>query len=360
MDHSTMSADRATDPGADSDRVGATLSRTVLWPSWLVVFALAAFFSLGGSLSAPLRYFPLLASVVLVGLPHGAVDHLAIPRTRDEAPTAGWFARIGLLYAVLGGAYAVLWFLAPVASAVGFILLTWVHWGQGDLWPLLAVAGVDHLGSRLQRALTAAVRGGLPMLVPLLSFPNRYRAVVEGIVARFGLSAAPLDPVFRPETRLALLAGFALLSVVTLAVGALRADDRSGWAVDAGETALLWWFFWVVPPVFAIGAYFTVWHSLRHVARLVAVDPGGREALARDRPLAALSRFARDAAPLTALSLVGLAGLYLAVPNPPTDVPGVVALYLVFIAVLTLPHVVVVAVMDREQAVWTPGGRSPD
>jgi len=353
-----MTVDPPADANADSDQARPALSRTVLWPSWAIVVTLAAFFSLGGSLPEPLRYLPLLASVVLVGLPHGAVDHLAIPRTRDEAPTGRWFARIGLLYAVLGGAYAALWFLAPVASAVGFIALTWVHWGQGDLWPLLAVAGVDHLRSRLQRALTAAVRGGLPMLVPLLSFPDRYRAVLDGIVGRFAFSVAALDSLFLPDTRLALLVGFALLSAGTLALGALRADDRSGWAVDASETALLWWFFWVVPPVFAIGAYFTVWHSLRHVARLVVVDPGGREALARDRPAAAFSRFARDAAPLTALSLVGLVGLYLAVPNPPTDVPGVVALYLVFIAVLTLPHVVVVAVMDREQAVWTPAKRA--
>jgi len=346
-------------PGVDLDRpTRETLVRGALWPSWVVTAALLVPFALGVSVPPRLQYVPLVGSVVLLGLPHGAVDHLALPRVRGETPTLRRIGVVVLVYLVLGIAYAALWFLAPVASAVGFIALTWVHWGQGDLWPLLAVAGVDHLRSRLQRALTAAVRGGLPMLVPLLSFPDRYRAVLDGIVGRFAFSVAALDSLFLPDTRLALLVGFALLSAGTLALGALRADDRSGWAVDASETALLWWFFWVVPPVFAIGAYFTVWHSLRHVARLVVVDPGGREALARDRPAAAFSRFARDAAPLTALSLVGLVGLYLAVPNPPTDVPGVVALYLVFIAVLTLPHVVVVAVMDREQAVWTPTKRA--
>ncbi|MFB6224309.1 MAG: Brp/Blh family beta-carotene 15,15'-dioxygenase, partial [Haloarcula sp.] len=34
------------------------------------------------------------------------------------------------------------------------------------------------------------------------------------------------------------------------------------------------------------------------------------------------------------------------------SVPEWVALYLVLIAVVTLPHVVVVSIMDREQGVW--------
>ena len=58
-------------------------------------------------------------------------------------------------------------------------------------------------------------------------------------------------------------------------------------------------------------------------------------------------------APLTAASLALLGGLALVVPNPPTTVPEWVGLYLVFIAVVTLPHVVVVTIMDREQSIWT-------
>jgi len=45
-------------------------------------------------------------------------------------------------------------------------------------------------------------------------------------------------------------------------------------------------------------------------------------------------------------------GLALLVPNPPETVPEWVGLYLVFIAVVTLPHVVVVTIMDGEQGVW--------
>jgi Brp/Blh family beta-carotene 15,15'-monooxygenase len=332
--------------------VARTLARTTLWPSWGGIGVVAAVFSICLSLPDWLRYLPLLASVALIGLPHGAVDHLAIPRARGEEPTVRWFARVGALYLLVGGVYAGLWFLAPGLSVLLFIAVTWAHWGQGDLWPLLSVVGVDHLRSGPQRAAVLLVRGGLPMLVPLWFFPGRYRSVVDAIVGRFGFSAAAIDSLFDPTVRLALVGGLAALSVLAFGFGAVRAGDREAWAVDAGETALLWWFFAVVPPVFAIGVYFTVWHSLRHVGRLIATDSESRSALARGRALAAFGRFAREATPLTLLSLVALVGLYVAVPNPPGNIEGFVGLYLVFIAVLTLPHVVVVAVMDAEQRVW--------
>jgi Brp/Blh family beta-carotene 15,15'-monooxygenase len=316
------------------------------------VAVVAVAFSAGVALPERLRYLPLLASIALIGLPHGAADHLAIPRAMGEEPTTRWYARVGLLYLLVGGAYAGLWFLAPGLSVLLFIAMTWGHWGQGDLWPLLSVTGADHLRSGAQRAGTLLVRGGLPMLVPLWFFPGGYREVVDAIVGRFGFSAAALGPLFEPTVRAGLVGGLAALSVLVLGVGAIGTDDRSAWAVDAGETALLWWFFAVVPPVFAIGVYFTVWHSLRHVGRLVATDPGGRAALAGERPIAAFARFAREATPLTLLSLVVLVGLYAAVPDPPGTIAEFVGLYLVFIAVLTLPHVVVVSLMDVGQGVW--------
>jgi len=221
---------------ADS-AVARTLARTTLWPSWGGIGVVAAVFSICLSLPDWLRYLPLLASVALIGLPHGAVDHLAIPRARGEEPTVRWFARVGALYLLVGGVYAGLWFLAPGLSVLLFIAVTWAHWGQGDLWPLLSVTGVDHLRSWAHRLGTMLVRGGPPMLVPVWFFPERYRAVVEAIVGRFGVANAALDPVFDPGVRAVVVGGLAALSVLVLVLGLFRMDDRSSWAVDASRTA---------------------------------------------------------------------------------------------------------------------------
>ncbi|WP_336336758.1 Brp/Blh family beta-carotene 15,15'-dioxygenase [Haloarcula brevis] len=334
--------------------VGSAVRRRVaLVPGWVASAAAVAPFLAGLPVPPPLQYGPLVVSVVLLGLPHGAVDHLAVARTRGQRP--GWraIARVFALYGVVGGAYALVWFLAPAAAFVLFIAVTWFHWGQGDLYALLALADADHLRSRPQRVGAVLVRGGLPMLVPLLAFPEWYRRVATDLVSLFAPdAAAAIAWAFRTDVRTGLAVAYGALVVVTLAVGFARADARRPWLLDAGETLGLLAYFALVPPVLAIGVYFCLWHSLRHVVRLLLVDDDATAALANRDPAAALARFARDAAPLTAASLALLGGLYFLVPNPPASVPEWVALYLVFIAVVTLPHVVVVTVMDREQGIW--------
>jgi hypothetical protein len=68
--------------------------------------------------------------------------------------------------------------------------------------------------------------------------------------------------------------------------------------------------------------------------------------------MASLRRVALDAAPLTAVSLLLLTGLAVVVPRGAAGVADLVAVYLVLLAVLTAPHVVVVTLLDRRQGIW--------
>jgi Brp/Blh family beta-carotene 15,15'-monooxygenase len=333
--------DRTLSPSARE-----TLRVPVVWLSWFPAGACTLVFAAGLSVSTEWRYLPLAVSVLLLGLPHGAVDWTALPRAAVGQLDARWVGVVLAVYIAAGGAYAAGWFLAPVGAAVAFVALTWLHWGQGELYPLVTLLGADHLATRWRRALTVVVRGGIPMLVPLVAFPGRYRAVVDSFVAPFGsrVSAWP-----GPTARLALAVGFAALTLGTLAVGYRAATDRRAWAVDAGETVLLWAFFLVVPPVLAVGVYFCCWHATRHIARVLALDPAATAALDRGRLVPALGRFAREAALPTAGALALAWALWTATPDPSPTVEGVAAVYLVTIAVVTLPHVVVVTWLDRLQ-----------
>jgi len=320
------------------------------WLPWLPVAAATLAFAVGLSVPREWRYVPLVVSVLAFGLPHGAVDWAALPRAAVGRLDRRWLAVVGVVYLVFGGVYAVGWFLAPLPAAAAFLALTWFHWGQGELHPLRAVLGVDHLDTRFRRALTVAVRGALPMGVPLLAFPDRYLAVLESFVAPFG-GTVPAWP-FVAAARLALGAALAALTVGTLAVGYRAATDRRAWAVDAGETGLLWAYFLVVPPVFAIGLYFCCWHAPRHVARVLALDDRALARLECGRLVGALARFAREAVLPTVAALVGCGALWWAMPAPRATIAGLVAVYLVAIAVLTLPHVVVVTWLDRFAGYW--------
>jgi Brp/Blh family beta-carotene 15,15'-monooxygenase len=330
--------------------------RTLTWPTlaagWVALGVAALPAVTGVALPDAVRYGPLVASVVLFGLPHGAIDYVALPRAVAGHVTGRWLAVVGAVYLLLGGAYAAVWFAWPVAAAALFVALTWLHWGQGDVYPLAVLLDADYLEPRGRRVATVLVRGGLPMLVPLLGHPGTYRDVVAAFAAPFG-GTLGAQWLFTADVRLGLGVAFAAVTVGTLAAGRLRtrASPPTAWRLDATETVGLWAFFLVVPPVFAVGVYFCLWHAVRHVARAMVTHDGSRQALASGDRWRPLARFGAEAAPLTLAALVLLGGLWAVVPNPPTTLEGGVALYLVLVAVLTLPHVAVVTWMDRAQGV---------
>ncbi|WP_440765392.1 Brp/Blh family beta-carotene 15,15'-dioxygenase [Natronorubrum sp. DTA7] len=308
-----------------------------------------------GSLPLSVQYVPLLVSVVVLGLPHGAVDHLVLPRARNEPITTRSLAAVGALYLVVGAAYAAVWLVTPVAAFVLFILATLFHWGQGDVYVLVDLFGADYLDASWRRLLTLVVRGGAPMLVPLVAFPEQYGFVAGTLVGLFDPdAAATFESVGQPRVRLAVGLGYGLTVVTALGIGYVRSGNSRAWRIDAGETVALVAFFAAVPPVLAIGCYFCFWHSVRHIFRTMLVDDGAVSALAAGALGRASRRFARDATPLTVGAILVLGAVALLLPQTPATVPEVGALYLVTIAILTLPHIAVVSVLDRIQGLWWP------
>jgi Brp/Blh family beta-carotene 15,15'-monooxygenase len=106
------------------------------------------------------------------------------------------------------------------------------------------------------------------------------------------------------------------------------------------------------PPVLAVGVYFCLWHSVRHIVRVLLLDEWSVDAIAEHRFARALGKFALEAAVPTGLALAFAGALLWVTDVPLSNLAGATGLYLVAIAVLTLPHTVVVALIDREQQVW--------
>jgi Brp/Blh family beta-carotene 15,15'-monooxygenase len=325
-----------------------------IYLSWAMIGALTLLCAGGWTVPDRVSYVPLAASLLLFGLPHGAVDHLVVPRLLGLPPRPAVILAVATAYLALAGVYLALWYAAPNLAFALFIALTWFHWGQGDLQALLAQLGVTHLISPRRRGLALLVRGGLPMLVPLLAFPETYRAMIDATVGLFAPQAAGrLDWAFAPPFRLVAGASLAAALVVALVAGwhAAGVDGRRGWATDVAETVALAAYFAVVPPVLAVGCYFCLWHAPRHIARLVAVDRAATPAGGLSTRQA-LGHFTRRATPTTLAAVLLLGGLAIAVPYPPGDPASLAGLYLVLLAALTLPHTLVVTWMDRRQKVW--------
>ncbi len=329
--------------------------RRLFRPVCVLFLALTIACAVGLRVPAPLQYIPFLVSLVLLGLPHGALDHLVPARLARRHPDRRSLARVVVLYAVVGGLVTGLWFASPALAFVVFVLTTWFHWGQGDLFVEAMRPGTAE-PSRLTRAGMLAVRGALPMLVPLLAAPEVYVSVFRGAT---GVIAAPaIDTTFLASGEFRMPVALAFVALVALTfVGTARARRSDGagrraWWGDLGEVVLLAAFFTVVPPILAVGLYFCLWHSLRHIVRLSLLDPA-RDELSRWSPRVALRRFATQSAPVTAIALGLLVTLFLTVPRAGLDSMSLLGVYLVLISALTLPHVVVVTIMDVRQAPWS-------
>lgn len=321
-----------------------------LAPMLLVAAWGAVFIAVTAQAAAPWlvdRYvmWPLLVGIVVLGLPHGALDHLIPARTgfawgRRPVPVALFLAA----YAGLVAAYLGVWLLVPAWAFAGFLLATIWHWGQGDQRFLEIF-----LGRRPRPGVAALVtvltRGSMPILVPIAAFPAAAQDLFVRATSGLGLEVAALD-LSAPWLRLLILAVLAGLSVSYLLVAIDASATRAGLLVDVAEVALLAGFFVFVPAYAAIGIYFVVWHSLRHLARLSLLRRPDAEAIGRGELAGPVRRLAVDLIPVTAAALALLASLTMWSRANLQSVDDFVAVYLVLISALTVPHMIVVAMMD--------------
>jgi hypothetical protein len=215
-------------------------------------------------LEPALAFVPFAVSVPVLGLPHGAVDEL-VPYWMGELDLYRSVGAVFALYFPLMAAYVLSWVAFPVPSLVFFLGLTVYHWGQGDLFHLLD-RGASHLRNRSEKALALVVRGSVPVLAPMLFFPDRYAEAAGFVAGSAGLSSLPsLGYVYAGMAALGLTLFYAAYLLVVK-------DWNAGLRLDLSELGVLWLGFALVPPVLSVGVYYIVWHSLRHSERLLDIQ----------------------------------------------------------------------------------------
>ncbi len=300
---------RPAPPAAAPLRAATALSLAATCVATAVVVAVEATAGWGD-----LAWLPLAAGLLL-GLPHGAVDHLVPARRLGWRPAR--VALFALGYALVAAGAWLLFRTAPGPALVAFVALSVWHFGTGES----AYADL-RAGRPVQRRGTASVvLGSLVLLVPLARGAEQATPVLAAVV--------PGSDGTVPAAVVA-----AVLAVVLPAAAALGvAHLLEGRWLEAAEVAVLVTLVLAAPPLAALGIWFGCWHAVRHVARLVAEDPAD----------GALRRFAVAAAAPTAAVLVVLVLL----ESAGGGWTGLLAAVLPVLAALTVPHALVVAWLDR-------------
>jgi len=249
----------------------------------------------------------LLVAAAVLGLPHGAVDHLAWGWAQGEVRPR---VRVVVGYALAAAAAVGVALLAPLPALLVLLALAAAHFAEGEVgWARLRGA---------RPAWAAGAAAGLAVVaLPLVLRPADVRPLLDGLDP--GLAEVLLDSPVR--------AGLLALTVVLVVAGLASTWRDRG---RAAELVLVVAVAAVLPPLAAFAAWFAGWHAVRHTARLVALDPRGDGS-----PRDGLARFARAAALPSLVALVGTAALALVV--------GVTGGLLVALLALTVPHTAVVA-----------------
>lgn len=332
--------------------------RPALWLSRLslalVAVAFLLFSGLGIRLDLTTQSWVYLFGMVALNLPHGGYEHFSNLRRREL--NFRW--RYLALYVGLVAAFVALFFVAPVVGLALAVTVAVAKGGLGGVSVLDATTGSDHLRTRPQRLLAAAVRGGAVMAVPIFAWPGIFQTFSHYMIAIFDPAAMAAVAPYFDVTRWLVGGVWAAAAVAHVGLGYVRGGGRS-WLADAGETLLLGTYFVVVPVVVAVGLYFPLWYSTRQVARSLAVDElrgtGGPDLLDFDRPehvtLAAGGGLLAGAV----LTFLVAGVLFEVAPNPlggATTAIGAVAFWSVFVSIIALPHVAVGSLFDRKQGIW--------
>ena len=188
-----------------------------------------------------------LAGIVLIGLPHGALDgavamHLGLV---DKFST---MARFVIIYVGLAGLVVGAWIIAPSLSLIVFLIISMLHFGAGD---------ARH-GEGVLRFAETMAHGGLA----IVGISQFHRSEVDEIFYY----------LINQDTAMVWLAINVLTVAVIVAVIACvsQAAKDVKWSATTLELLILGIVYALVPPLLGFAIYFCLVHSARHFRRILS------------------------------------------------------------------------------------------
>ncbi len=279
---------------------------------WTSLFALAACIS-GLTDHEYAELF--VVGALVVGLSHGAVDHL-LSGGRYIGESLTFYVAYLAMLAVMG----LLWFMTPAGATWAFFLVSAYHFGQSDF--LTTDESPDGT------PLLWWSRGLLIVISPLSAWPEQSSEFISLLVADSGAIAQFVMNSDVPRWSIPLWLLAAHLGVLGPAVMSRSAKVRI--AVEAVALALL---MTLTPPFIGFAVYFVTWHTAAH----------WRWVRARLNPRNLIHLLVM-ATPMTVLAAVGLVGLYYWFQ--PTG-GSLLRWSIIGVSALAVPHMVVVEMTSR-------------
>jgi Brp/Blh family beta-carotene 15,15'-monooxygenase len=193
---------------------------------------------------------PMLAlTVAIVGVPHGALDHLTGARLFESTFPKRWMTYFLTVYLAVAVVVVWGWTVAPTATILAFFGLSAWHFGSED---------AEAIATHPQHWLRNFAFGSLIIVVPAMSQSSRLSQILERLVPGSLLGSAQI------AVAACQIAGLVLVPVAVLST--LRLFRRD--AATATRIASFMLLFAVADPLLSFLVYFCGWHSFRGLAEI--------------------------------------------------------------------------------------------
>ncbi len=280
--------------------------------AWTVLLAGAALM-LSAALPPGTQYACALAAIIVLGVPHGALDGEAARTVLRPRFGRAWFPIFSIPYLGLSALVLLAWRWMPGLTLAGFLAASVWHFGMEDAED---GNGLEVIG-----------RGGLPIAMPMLVHSEATAAVFQTV------AGTPLPQL--PEWLWAAAMAWLALALVWTGQAASRRQGRL-----LAVPGLLAGLFVVLPPLTAFAIYFVGVHAPAHTAALIR-NPVRAPRVSGNRSAALL------ALPITVLTLLIGAALWPLYGGAAPD--RLLALTIQGLAALTLPHMLLDAGLARRE-----------
>lgn len=267
-----------------------------------------------------------VALIVLIGIPHGATDHLIFRYSTRPFLGTRRMNRFYGSYLLLIGLYALLWWLSPAISFVLFLVMSAYHFGQSN-WNYASFP------YRLQAGIYYMSWGAYVIVAPVLLHYSSVMYILENILRR---EVPYLNPGLCWWIVGGLLAWNLLLIVALKSKNTLSLRQKLEEILSLLVLSLVFLF---TPVLLGFAVYFVFWHSMSSVMDQVRFFQNHKNQYS-------IRKYAKDTAPFTILAVAGLAGMFW-VQFTFTDGIRVGWLF-IFISIITLPHMLLIDQLYRE------------
>jgi len=281
----------------------------------LVGAGLLVLFALGMRFSSDLVTWIAVAVILLAGFPHGADDMAILRRLGYRSRAEQAFVFTAYIVAIL--ATLLLWYVAPIAGLVCFVLLSILHFGQDH---------VEQLNLKTNRSTFYAGTWGIYVLLAPLSWrPAEVQPVIEAMV-QTSLS----------ENLLLYVGVFAALSgIVTLLHAGYRytKDRNTSWLAEIVLLLLLGHVYLMFPSIWGFAFFFVSVHATTSLLNQFQMMGTGLQRVSAKRMLLRSAPYAFAAVGAIPLILFGSQGNVLNAEW--------LAGFFILISAFTTPHAIV-------------------